>query len=92
MAKRRHGGDHCGCEGKDCKDAGREESTGHRRQIVKVRVKMKGRCGVWRRQVRKGSRSLRHMPLYKADPPLDSMVTEGNPKSRSHQAPGSHPL
>jgi hypothetical protein len=36
MAKRRHGGDCCGCEGKDHKDAGREEGTGRRRQIAKV--------------------------------------------------------
>jgi hypothetical protein len=57
-----------------------------------VRVEMKGCCDVWRRQVRKGSRSLRRMPLNKADPSLDSTATEGNPKSRSHQAPASQPL
>jgi hypothetical protein len=31
-------------------------------QIAKVRVEMKGRCGVWRRQVRKDGRSLQRMP------------------------------
>jgi hypothetical protein len=69
MAKRRHGGNRRGCEGKDCKDAGREEGAGRKRQIAKVRVETKGHCGVWRRQVRKCSRSLRHLPLNKADPP-----------------------
>jgi hypothetical protein len=37
--------------GKDCKDAGRGRNTGRKKQIAKVRVEMKGRCGVWRRQV-----------------------------------------
>jgi hypothetical protein len=61
-------------------------------QIAKVRVETKGRCGVWRRQVRKDSRSLRRMPLNKAAPPLDSTATKENPKSRSHRVPASHPL
>jgi hypothetical protein len=46
MAKRRHGGDCHGGEGKDRKDAGREESAGRKKQIAKVRVKMKGRCNI----------------------------------------------
>jgi hypothetical protein len=36
MSKRRHSGDRRRCEGKDCKDAGREESARRRRQIAKV--------------------------------------------------------
>jgi hypothetical protein len=46
MAKRRHGSNCCGCEGKDCKDAGRGKNAGRKKQIAKVRVETKGRCGV----------------------------------------------
>jgi hypothetical protein len=92
MGERRHGGDCRRCEGKDHAEAGREESTRRKEQIAKVREKTKGRCSVWRRQVRKGSQSLRRMPLNKAVPPLNSTATEGNSKSQSHQAPASYPL
>jgi hypothetical protein len=37
-----------------------------RKQIANVRVETKGRCGVWRRQERKGSRTLRRPLLSKA--------------------------
>jgi hypothetical protein len=69
-----------------------KKAPGAEGKSQKVRVETKGSCCVWRRQVRKGSRSLRHLPLSKADPPLDSTAIEGNPKSRSHQAPAFHPL
>jgi hypothetical protein len=92
LAKRRHGGGCCGCEGKDCKDAGRGRNAGRKKQIANVQVKTKGCCGVWSRQVRKDCLSLRHMPLNKAAPPLNSSATEEKPKSRSHQAPASYPL
>jgi hypothetical protein len=45
LTKRRHGGDCCWCEGKDCKDVGRGRNAGRKKQIAKVRAKMKGRCG-----------------------------------------------
>jgi hypothetical protein len=69
-----------------------KKAPGEKSKLKKCEEKTKGCCSVWRRQVRKGSQSLRHMPLNKAVPPLNSTATEGNPKSRSHQVPASYPL
>jgi hypothetical protein len=46
MAKRRHGGDCCSREGKDCEDAGGRWNAGHKKHIANVRVETKGRCDV----------------------------------------------
>jgi hypothetical protein len=53
-----------------------------------MRVETKGRGGVWRRQVQKGSRSLRRVPLRKAAPPLKPAMTMWKPKGSL--TPGPH--
>jgi hypothetical protein len=70
------------------KGGGGGRNAGRKKQIANVRVETKGRGGVWRRQVRKSSRSLRRVPLSKAAPPLKPATTVW--KLKGSLTPGPH--
>jgi hypothetical protein len=69
--ERRHGDGCCDCGGWIAREQEGDEMPSARKQNAIVHAEMKGCGGVWKRQERKGCRSLRHLLLCKAVHPFE---------------------
>jgi hypothetical protein len=84
--ERRHGDGRCDCGGWIAREQEGDEMPSTRKQNANVRAETKGRGGVWKRQERKGCRSLRCLLLCKAVHPFE--LRGDREEAKGSPAPG----